>query len=328
MKNIWIAILKPREGLARWLVLGLLLSILGLGYFGQLETLEAYLSTDNLMYGIGSVNLSLYDVFAASLIVVLIFWFATILSEFSAAQLKKFSKINASNRALATKITQIAIYIIALLIALDFIGIDLTTLTIFSGALGIGLGFGLQKISSNFVSGLILLFEKSIEEGDLLELEDGTYGFIRKASARFTLIETFDGKEVLVPNEDLITSRVTNWTYSNPRGRVEVKIGVSYKSDIQKARRLILEAAREHPRCSMAVEPTCFLLNFGDSSVDFTLHFWVEDVTEGRWEPQSDVMLSIWEKFKANNIQIPFPQRDLHVHHDSYQISGASDNAD
>lgn len=99
MKNIWIAILKPREGLARWLVLGLLLSILGLGYFGQLETLEAYLSTDNLMYGIGSVNLSLYDVIAASLIVVLIFWFATILSEFSAAQLKKFSKINASNRS-------------------------------------------------------------------------------------------------------------------------------------------------------------------------------------------------------------------------------------
>ncbi|MGA1055491.1 MAG: mechanosensitive ion channel family protein, partial [Pseudohongiellaceae bacterium] len=223
MKNIWITILKPSEGLASWLVLGLLLSILGLGYFGQLETIKAYLSADNLVFGFGTVNLSLYDVIAASLIVILIFWLATIASEFAATQLKRFSIINASNRALATKITQIAIYIIALLIALDFIGIDLTTLTIFSGALGIGLGFGLQKISSNFVSGLILLFEKSIEEGDLLELEDGTYGFIRKASARFTLIETFDGKEVLVPNEDLITSRVTNWTYSNPRWRVEVK---------------------------------------------------------------------------------------------------------
>ncbi|MGA0450215.1 MAG: mechanosensitive ion channel family protein [Pseudohongiellaceae bacterium] len=328
MKNIWITILKPSEGLASWLVLGLLLSILGLGYFGQLETIKAYLSADNLVFGFGTVNLSLYDVIAASLIVILIFWLATIVSEFAATQLKRFSIINASNRALATKITQIAIYIIALLIALDFIGIDLTTLTIFSGALGIGLGFGLQKISSNFVSGLILLFEKSIEEGDLLELEDGTYGFIRKASARFTLIETFDGKEVLVPNEDLITSRVTNWTYSNPRGRVEVKIGVSYKSDIQEARRLILEAAREHPRCSVAVEPTCFLLNFGESSVDFTLHFWVDDVTEGRWEPQSDVMFSIWEKFKANNIQIPFPQRDLHLYHDSYQIFGTPDHDD
>ena len=328
MKNIWITILKPSEGLASWLVLGLLLSILGLGYFGQLETIKAYLSADNLVFGFGTVNLSLYDVIAASLIVILIFWLATIVSEFAATQLKRFSIINASNRALATKITQIAIYIIALLIALDFIGIDLTTLTIFSGALGIGLGFGLQKISSNFVSGLILLFEKSIEEGDLLELEDGTYGFIRKASARFTLIETFDGKAVLVPNEDLITSRVTNWTYSNPRGRVEVKIGVSYKSDIQEARRLILEAAREHPRCSVAVEPTCFLLNFGESSVDFTLHFWVDDVTEGRWEPQSDVMFSIWEKFKANNIQIPFPQRDLHLYHDSYQIFGTPDHDD
>ena len=127
------------------------------------------------------------------------------------------------------------------------------------------------------------------------------------------LIETFDSKEILVPNEDLITSRVTNWTYTNSRGRVEISVGVSYGSDIEKAHELILEAAREHPRCIEEPEPKCYLRNFGDSSVDFILHFWVDDVTKGRWEPHSEVMFDIWRKFKENKIEIPFPQRDLHL---------------
>ncbi len=116
-----------------------------------------------------------------------------------------------------------------------------------------------------------------------------------------------------MPNEDLITSRVTNWTYSNSRGRTEIAFGVSYSSDIEKAQELILEAAREHPRCVSDPEPKCFLRNFGDSSVDFLLHFWVEDVSLGRWEPQSDVMFSAWRKFKEHGIEIPFPQRDIHI---------------
>jgi len=242
-----------------------------------------------------------------------VFWVAAIAADMAEDQIRGLKSLNTSNRALVLKITQILLYIIAFLIALDFLGIDLTTLTIFSGAVGIGLGFGLQKIASNFISGLILLMEKSIEEGDLIELADGTVGFVRKASARFTLVETFDGKEILVPNEDLITSRVTNLTFSNSRGRVEISLGVSYKSDIELARKLLLEAAAEHPRTIADPEPVCFLRNFGDSSVDFTLFFWVADVTEGRWEPQSNVMYAIWQKFKDNNIEIPFPQRDLHL---------------
>jgi small-conductance mechanosensitive channel len=200
---------------------------------------------------------------------------------------------------------------------LDFVGIDLTTLTVFSGAVGIGLGFGLQKIASNFISGLILLMEKSIEEGDLIELADGTFGFVRRASARYTLVETFDSKEILVPNEDLITSRVVNWTFSNSSARVELEIGVSYHSDIELARDLILQAAAEHPRCAVTPEPACFLRTFGDSSVNFTLHFWVDDVTEGRWHPHSEVMFEVWRKFKDSGIEIPFPQRDLHIRSDA-----------
>ncbi|MBT6547667.1 MAG: mechanosensitive ion channel, partial [Gammaproteobacteria bacterium] len=205
------------------------------------------------------------------------------------------------------------IYLVAFLVGLDFVGIDLTTLTVFSGAVGIGLGFGLQKIASNFISGLILLMEKSIEEGDLIELSDGTFGYIRRASARYTLVETFDSKEILVPNEDLITSRVVNWTFSNSSARIEIELGVAYDSDIDLAHDLILAAAREHPRCAIKPEPACFLRFFGDSSVNFILHFWVEDVTLGRWPTQSEVMFSIWRKFKDNGIEIPFPQRDLHI---------------
>lgn len=313
MKKIWLSFIQPGGNTAKILIFLALIAILGLGYFDQFAVLRSYLDTEALTFSLGSYQVSLYDALGAVTVVILVFWIAAIFSELSQKQIAKLAGISAGNRTLAVKMSTIVIYVIASLIALDFIGVDLTTLTIFSGALGIGLGFGLQKIASNFVSGLILLFEKSIEEGDLLELSDGTYGFIRKASARFTLIETFDGKEVMVPNEDLITNRVTNWTYSNPRGRVEIHVGVSYKSDIRKAHELILEAAREHPRCIKDPEPNCFLLNFGDSSVDFTLLFWVNDVTEGRWGPKSDVMFAIWDKFAANNIEIPFPQRDLHI---------------
>jgi small-conductance mechanosensitive channel len=127
------------------------------------------------------------------------------------------------------------------------------------------------------------------------------------------LFETFDGKEIMIPNEDFVTTRVINWTYSNTKGRVAINIGVSYKSDIKKARELILEAAREHERCSQDPEPTCFLREFADSSVNFLLFFWVDDIIKGRYQPQSEVMFAIWDKFAENNIEIPFPQRDVHI---------------
>jgi len=199
------------------------------------------------------------------------------------------------------------------MLALNILNIKASSLAFFGGAIGIGLGFGLQKITSNFISGLILLFEKSIEEGDLVELENGVYGFIKNTGARYTLIETFDSKEIMIPNEEFITKNVVNWTYSNKQGRIDINIGVSYKCDIEKARELILEAAKEHKLCSVFPEPDCFLREYGDSSVNFLLYFWVDDVTKGRYEPQSDVMRSIWKKFKDNNIEIPFPQRDVHI---------------
>lgn len=313
MKNILIRIIKPKGTYAKSLIFLMLAAIFALGTTGHFEIIRQYLDTEALTFQAGTYEISAYGALRACLAVAIIFWIAAVISDFAETRISKIRKLRASNRALILKIIQIGLYFLAFLFALDVVGIDLTALTVFSGALGIGLGFGLQKIASNFISGIILLLEKSIEQDDLIELADGTFGFIRRSSARYTLIETFDSKEILIPNEDLITSRVTNWTFTNHKGRVEIPIGVSYGSDIEKARELILQAAKEHPRCIEEPEPKCYLRNFGDSSVDFILHFWVGDVAQGRWEPQSEVMFNIWKKFKDNNIEIPFPQRDLHL---------------
>ena len=147
----------------------------------------------------------------------------------------------------------------------------------------------------------------------MVELSDGTYGLIRKTSARYTLLETFEGREMMIPNEDFIINRVTNWTFNNRKGRLQIDIGVAYESDIEKARELILEAAKEFPGSIDDPKPACYLKEFADSSVNFMLFFWLADVSKGRYQAKNDVMLSIWKKFKENNISIPYPQRDIHI---------------
>jgi small-conductance mechanosensitive channel len=313
MKRFWLIILNPPIALSKWLIFLLLALIVLAGATRQLETIRAYLDAEALSYQLGSIDISVFDLLRALLIIVLAFWTASIISGVLRYRIDKLQKLRTANRLLLHKVAQVSVYLVSFLITLDVLGVDLTTLTVFSGAIGIGLGFGLQKIASNFVSGLILLLEKSIEQDDLVEIGDKAIGFVRKSGARFTIVETFDGKEVMIPNEDFITNHVTNWTYSNSRGRVEISVGVAYGSDIEKAYDLMLEAAKEHPLCLEDPAAACFLRNFGDSSVDFILHFWMADVTTGRWKPQSEVMFAIWRKFKDNGIEIPFPQRDLHL---------------
>jgi small-conductance mechanosensitive channel len=313
MKSFLLSIIKPNNAWAAWLLFLTLAGTVAAGLTGHFEIVRQYLDTDTLTFSLGNIRISAYTALRALLVVALVFWTTAILANLVEKRLSKLSKVQTTTRILITKVIQIALYVIASLVALDLIGLDLTTLTVFGGAIGIGIGFGLQKIASNFISGLILLLERSVEQDDLIELPDGTTGFVRKSSARYTLVETFDGKEILIPNEDFITNRVTNWTLSTTKARIQIHLGVSYGSDIEKARELILEAAREHPRCIEDPAPQCFLLNFGDSSVDFTLLFWVANVVEGRWAPQSEVMFAIWKKFRENGIEIPFPQRDVHI---------------
>lgn len=308
-----LQLIIPTTKFAKWLVFFILFAFIAAGFAGYFEPVKELLDTKQFTIKYGDIEITLYRVLKSILIIISIFWVTSIITGFAEERIKSFSRIKSGNRAIINKIVQIFIYFLAFMFILDFVGIDLTALTVLGGAIGIGIGFGLQKITSNFISGLILLFEKSVKIDDLVELNNNVSGFVRHIGARYTLVETFDSKEIMIPNEDFITNSVTNWTYSNTKGRIEIKIGVSYKSDIEKAQELILEAATEHPRCSKDPAAVCYLREFGDSSVNFLLFFWVDDVTQGRFQPQSEVLMSIWKKFAANNIEIPFPQRDMHV---------------
>ena len=180
----------------------------------------------------------------------------------------------------------------------------------FSGAIGVGVGFGLQKVVSNLVSGVILLLDRSIKPGDVIEI-DGTYGFVNALNARYAAVTTRDGKEFLIPNEDLITQRVTNWSYSNDLIRLHVKMGISYQSDPHKAMELALEAAREVPRVLADPPPACLLVNFGGSTIDLELRCWISDPANGTANVRSALMLGVWDLYQANGIELPNPQRDI-----------------
>jgi small-conductance mechanosensitive channel len=214
--------------------------------------------------------------------------------------------------------SDIIIYSLVGLILLKTFGVDLTTIAVFGGAIGVGIGFGLQKIASNFISGIILIFEKSIEVGDIIEVDSNgmVFGTVKRFSGRYALIESFDGKEILVPNEDFIVGKVTNWTYSNNRARIEINVGVAYGTDLRNAKDIILKCANNYERCLRYPEAECFVTDFGDSDIKFLLFFWVADVSQGRFSPKSEVIMSIWDEFQKAGIKIPFPQREITVVND------------
>ncbi len=306
-------LVHPKSILSKVLIVLALALLFFAGSHGYLTPIQKVLDSEELTLRFLEIAISPYKVLKALLIIAFFLWVASFFSVLMEKQIKRLVSLRASNRELLSKAFTLFIYFVFGVAAIDMMGVDLSALTVLGGAIGIGIGFGLQKITSNFISGLILLMEKSVEAGDLIELSDNTQGFVRQTGARYSLVETFDGKEVMVPNEDFITGRVINWTLTNKKGRVEINMGVSYGSDLEKVKEILLEAAEEHPRCSTEPAPQCFLDNFGESSVDFVLFFWVEDVTEGRREPKSDVLFAIWHKFAAAGIEIPFPQRDLHI---------------
>ncbi len=305
-----ILLLFMKRSTTLWITLVIVIPVVLLHIF---EVWEPFVSLlQSLSFSLGKLEISLFDLIKFGLVISILFSLSKMFSEIGSNQLKKVSTLDTGSRLLIIKVIKITLYSVSALLALNIIGVELTMLTVFGGALGVGIGFGLQKIASNFISGLILLMEKSIRVGDMVELTDGVFGFVRRISARYTLVETLENKEIMIPNEDFITQRVTNWTYSDTSGRADIPIGVSYNSDIEKAQQLILEAANE-VRNPKAREPECFLREFGDSSVNFLLFFWINDVREGRYRQVNNVMMKIWKKFKENGIEIPFPQRDVHV---------------
>lgn len=239
-------------------------------------------------------------------------WAAVFVSGLLERRIEAVSSLTPSVQVLLGKLLKIVLITLAIIVSLNAVGIDLTAFTVFGGALGVGIGFGLQKVVSNLVSGIILLLDKSIKPGDVIAVAN-TYGWIKSLGARYASVVTRDGTEHLIPNEDLITQRVENWSFSNNWVRLHIPLGISYNADVRLAMKLCLEAAVAAERVMENPKPVCLLKGFGDSSVDLEVRLWINDPPNGISNVKSDVLLGIWDRFHEHGVEIPFPQRDVHI---------------
>lgn len=259
-----------------------------------------------------SNDISLYTIVVWTLSLFVLLWVAVYLSGFLESRIRTIRTLSPSLQVLFTKSLKIVLVTLAIVIAINSVGIDLTALAVFGGAIGVGVGFGLQRVVSNLISGVILLLDKSIKPGDVIAVA-GTYGWVTALGGRYVSVVTRDGVEHLIPNELLISERVENWTHTHSRTRLKVDVGVHYKTDVHQAISLCLDAAKNMDRVLADPEPKCLLIEFGDNSVNLQLRFWIADAHNGVQNVKSAVLLAIWDKFKEAGIEIPYPQRDLHL---------------
>lgn len=271
---------------------------------------EAVAILDSVGFDIGNARISLFTVVQGVLVVAALIIIARFLTGTASTRIEKNDEMSPSMRVLAIKFLQLTFYGIAVYAGLRLTGIDLTGLAVLSGAIGVGLGFGLQKVVSNLVSGVIILLDKSIKPGDVISLGE-TFGWINSLGARYVSVVTRDGKEYLIPNEDLITSQVVNWSHSNDFVRLDIYFGTAYADDPHKVRKLAIEAAKGVDRVLSDRAPVCHVVGFGDSSVDYILRFWIQDPTGGLTNIRGNVYLALWDSFRENEISIPFPQREV-----------------
>ncbi|WP_411974399.1 mechanosensitive ion channel family protein [Sulfitobacter faviae] len=277
---------------------------------------DVALFLDGVALTVGEFRLSVLTILTALVVVGALLTMARLVSTTTAATIRKNEDISPSMQVLAVKGVQILLYGLAFFIGVRAVGIDLTGLAVLSGAIGVGLGFGLQKVVSNLVSGVIILLDKSIKPGDVISLGE-TFGWIQTLGARYASVVTRDGKEYLIPNEDLITGQVVNWSHSNDFVRLDIYFGTAYSDDPHLVRKLAVEAAKGVDRVLSYKAPVCHIVGFGDSSVDYILRFWIKDPTGGLTNIRGNVYLALWDAFKEHGISIPFPQREVKVIEDS-----------
>ncbi|MBY8337376.1 mechanosensitive ion channel [Alteriqipengyuania sp. NZ-12B] len=274
-------------------------------------------SLDGMAIDVGSMHISVWDGIVFLAVVVGVFAFAFFGSKFAHLGLARVTRLDQTRRLLAEKIITIVVWGMAILIGIDLLGIDLTALTVFSGAFGLAIGFGLQKTFGNLIAGIILLMDKSIKPGDVIAIADqagvSTFGQIRKIGIRAVSITTRDQKEYLIPNENLMINQVENWSYSSRNVRMQVPVGISYHADIDKAEELMLEAALSCDRVLKSPPPTVWLDGYGDSSVNFIIHVWITDPEAGTGNVKSAVLKKLWHLFQEHEVEIPFPQRDINL---------------
>lgn len=274
---------------------------------------EAMQLLDSAAIELGDARISIWLAAKAILMLGITIAVVRFLSRKTASTIKGNDAVSPTMQVLFIKMLQVLMYGLAFIVGLRTLGFDLRGLAVLSGFIGVGLGFGLQKVVSNLVSGIIILLDKSIKPGDVISLGE-TFGWINSLGARYVSVVTRDGREYLIPNEDLITGQVVNWSHTNSFVRLDIFFGTAYDDDPHLVRKIAVEAAKSVTRVlTYPNTPVCHIVGFGDSSVDYILRFWIEDPTAGLTNIRGNVYLALWDAFQENGISIPFPQRELRM---------------
>jgi small-conductance mechanosensitive channel len=267
---------------------------------------------DQLAIDLGGVRISMLLLIKGVIVFAVLLKLASSASSLLEKRILSFEELTPSVQVLLSKALKITLLSVAVIVALSSLGINLSAFAFIGGAIGVGVGFGLQKVVSNLVSGVILLLDRSIKPGDVIAI-GSTYGRIQSLGARYVSVATRDRTEYLIPNEDLITTQVINWSFSDKLVRLKIVVGVSYDCDIHEVMRLMVEASINIPRVLSNPKPACQLKSFGDSSIDMELRIWISDPANGVSNVSSAVRVAIWDVFKKHEIEIPYPQRDVHI---------------
>ena len=280
---------------------------------------DVILHLEGVSIEIGNIRITLYAVLRTFIFGVVLFWLGRLSNVTGQRVIRTQEKLDPGTREVAAKLFEIGVFVLIFLLLMNVMGIDLTALAVFGGALGVGLGFGLQQIASNFISGIIILLDRSIAIGDYIELEDGRTGTLRELTMRSATLETFDGKDIMVPNEKFITTAFTNWTHNNKQQRYSLHFQVAYSTDLEKLFDILREIVASHPKVMsgdhlpVELRPDAEIEKFGDSGIDILVEFWMEGIDDGENRVGGDLNLMIWTALKANGIEIPFPQREIKV---------------
>lgn len=299
----WIRALENTIASLVWVIVALYL-------FGLLSPIRDSLAQIQFSFGDNSFSLllALQVIFGSALAVL----FAVTIGQFIENRLMKVDQLDMNARVMLNKILKITLYVVAVVIALSSIGLDLTFLSIFGGAFGVGLAFGMQKIASNYVCGFIILLDKSIHIGDILMVGEH-YGVVTLIRSRYTVLRKLDGIEVIIPNETLISENIINHTLSDRKSRISIDVQISYKSSVDKAFEIMLNSAKNESRVLNDPEPAVFLMKFADSGIDLMLSFYIVDPEEGSWGLKSDIYREIWDEFQKHGIEIPYPYRTVEI---------------
>ena len=305
------------NNLVRRIVTWMAIPIALLHIFGWLDDVTAYL--DTIAIELGNIRISANGLARVIIFGFILFWVGRIFNQIGQQMIRNQEDLDLGTREVFAKLFQVTLAVVIFLLLLQVMGINLTALAVFGGAVGVGLGFGLQSIASNFISGIIILLDRSITVGDHIELEDGRSGTIRELKMRSTTLETYDGKDIMVPNEQFITSNFVNWTHKNQKQRYSLEFQVAYKTDLHQLFDLLREVVASHPSVisgdDIPIEerPDAEIAGFGESGVDILVEFWMEGIDDGKNRVGADLLLMIWDAFKEHNIEIPFPQREVKV---------------